>query len=150
MMKKWWLGFVLFLALACPTQVWAAESAAVTLPDFAVTLNGVAIDNAHRQYPLLVYKGMTYFPLTYDDSRFLGLETGWTEETGLTVERTNVSAVYKEALTGSNSRSLKARTVDFPVTVNGEKAQADGTYPFLSFRGVTYIPLTWHYCTELF
>ena len=150
MMKKWWLGFVLFLALACPTQVWAAESAAVTLPDFAVTLNGVAIDNIHRQYPLLVYKGMTYFPLTYDDSRFLGLETGWTEVTGLTVERTNVSAVYKEALTGSNSRSLKARTVDFPVTVNGEKAQADGTYPFLSFRGVTYIPLTWHYCTELF
>ena len=149
-MKKWWLGFVLFLALACPTQVWAAESAAVTLPDFAVTLNGVAIDNIHRQYPLLVYKGMTYFPLTYDDSRFLGLETGWTEVTGLTVERTNVSAVYKEALTGSNSRSLKARTVDFPVTVNGEKAQADGTYPFLSFRGVTYIPLTWHYCTELF
>ena len=150
MMKKWWLCFVLFLALACPTQVWAAESAAVTLPDFAVTLNGVAIDNSHRQYPLLVYKGMTYFPLTYDDSRFLGLETGWTEEAGLTVERTNVSAVYKEALTGSNSRSLKARTVDFPVTVNGEKAQADGTYPFLSFRGVTYIPLTWHYCTELF
>ena len=99
-----------------------------------MTLNGVAIDNAHRQYPLLVYKGMTYFPLTYDDSRFLGLETGWTEEAGLTVERTNVSAVYKEALTGSNSRSLKARTVDFPVTVNGEKAQADGTYPFLDFR----------------
>ena len=150
MMKKWWLCFVLFLALACPTQVWAAESAAVTLPDFAVTLNGVAIDNSHRQYPLLVYKGMTYFPLTYDDSRFLGLETGWTEEAGLTVERTNVSAVYKEALAGSNSRSLKARTVDFPVMVNGEKAQADGTYPFLDFRGVTYIPLTWHYCTELF
>lgn len=149
-MKKWWLGFVLFLALACPAQVQAAESAVVTLPDFAVTLNGVTVDNVNRQYPLLVYNGMTYFPLTYDDSRFLGLETGWTEEAGLTVERTNVSAVYKEALAGSNSRSLRAQTVDFPVTVNGEKVQADGTYPFLDFRGVTYIPLTWHYCTELF
>ena len=149
-MKKWCFSFILLLLLIFPAQVWAAESAAVTLPDFAVTVNGVVVDNAQRQYPLLVYKGMTYFPLTYDDSRFLGLETGWTEETGLTVERTNVSAVYKEALAGSNSRSLRAQTVDFPVTVNGEKVQADGAYPFLNFRGVTYIPLTWHYCTELF
>ena len=149
-MKKWWMGIVLILALACPAQARAAETVAVTLPDFAVTLNGVMVDNAKRQYPLLVYKGMTYFPLTYDDSRFLGLETSWTEETGLAVERTNVSAVCKEALTASNNHRQQARTVDFPVTVNGEKAQADGTYPFLNFREVTYIPLTWHYCTELF
>ena len=149
-MKKWCFSLMVLLVLLFPAQARAAESAAVTLPDFAVTLNGVTVDNVDRQYPLLVYNGMTYFPLTYDDSRFLGLETSWTAETGLSVERTNIANVYKSGDQAHNDGRLRAQTVDFQVTVNGEKAQADGAYPFLSFRGVTYIPLTWHYCTELF
>ena len=149
-MEKWCLSFILLMLLIFPAQAQAAEQATVTLPDFTVTLNGVTVDNARRQYPLFVYKGVAYFPLTYDDSRFLGLETRWAEETGLSVERTDIANVYKSGDQANNGRRLRAQTVDFAVTVNGEKAQADGTYPFLNFRGVTYIPLTWHYCTELF
>jgi len=35
----------------------------VTLPGFTVKLNGISIDNSYRQYPLLVYQGITYFPM---------------------------------------------------------------------------------------
>jgi hypothetical protein len=49
----------------------------VALPAFEVTLNGTVIENATNQYPLIVYKDITYFPMTYYDCRFLGLESVW-------------------------------------------------------------------------
>ena len=61
----------------------AADTVQVTLPGFTVTLNGQVIDNSYRQYPLLVYKDITYFPMTYYDCRFLGVETDWTRKNGL-------------------------------------------------------------------
>lgn len=52
----------------------AVKNVAVTVPSFGITLNETNVDNSHRQYPLLTYKGITYFPLTYSDPRFLGVE----------------------------------------------------------------------------
>lgn len=37
-----------------------------TKPDFRITLNDKVIDNSSLQYPILVYKDITYFPLTWD------------------------------------------------------------------------------------
>lgn len=53
------------------------------LPAFNITLNGVKIQNDIRLYPFIVYNDITYFPMTYYDSRFLGLETEWDTVTGL-------------------------------------------------------------------
>ena len=47
-----------------------AANVQATLPSFPVTLNGTVIDNSYRQYPLLVYNNITYFPMTYYDCRF--------------------------------------------------------------------------------
>jgi hypothetical protein len=67
------MALVLFVrpVLASPAKV------AVTLPAFAVELNEVKIDNTYNQYPLIVYKDITYFPMTFYDSRLMGLETEW-------------------------------------------------------------------------
>ena len=51
------------------TTVYAAE-VTVSLPTFDVTMNGVKIENEFRQYPFIVYKDITYFPMTYFDIRF--------------------------------------------------------------------------------
>lgn len=42
-----------------------------------VTLNGQVIDNKNAKYPLLTYSNITYFPMTYHLSRFMGVSTDW-------------------------------------------------------------------------
>ena len=41
---------------------------------FNIVVNGKAIDNKKEEYPLLVYRDVTYFPLTW---RFAVDEFGW-------------------------------------------------------------------------
>ena len=79
----------------------SARSATAAVPAFTVTLNGQVVDNSYRQYPLLVYKDITYFPMTYYDCRFLGLETSWKGSSeGLYITATGVSGAY-DAYKGS-------------------------------------------------
>lgn len=42
-----------------------------------VTLNGQVIDNKTAKYPLLIYSNITYFPMTYHLSRFMGVSADW-------------------------------------------------------------------------
>ena len=65
---------LLSLILLSTPKSEAATAVSVTIPTFQVRLNDVIIDNAYSQYPLIVYKDITYFPMTYYDSRFMGLE----------------------------------------------------------------------------
>jgi competence protein ComEC len=45
-----------------------------SLVPFDVKVNGVSIDNANEDYPVLLYKDITYFPMTW---RFAVTEFGW-------------------------------------------------------------------------
>ena len=67
-----------------------AQNAAATLPTFPVTLNGVVMEQQYAQYPLLVYKDITYVPMTWEETRLLGLETTYTHADGLGVNKTAV------------------------------------------------------------
>ena len=155
-MKKRLLSMVLALGLLLPTAapVFAASgSVSVTLPSFAVTLNGTEIDNDYSQYPLIVYKDITYFPMTYYDCRFLGLETGWTDaKTGLFIDTTGIQGAYHPyTQTSKNAKSAKAQIASFPITVNGQAIDnAKEEYPLLLFRDVTYFPMTWRFCVDEF
>ena len=155
-MKKRLLSMVLALGLLLPTAapVFAASgSVNVTLPGFAVTLNGTEIDNDYSQYPLIVYKDITYFPMTYYDCRFLGLETGWENaETGLFIDTTGIQGAYHPyTQTSKNAKSAKAQIASFPITVNGQAIDnAKEEYPLLLFRDVTYFPMTWRFCVDEF
>lgn len=48
------------------------------------------MDNQFTQYPLLVYNNITYFPMTYYGSRYLGVETTWNQQGGLGVHQNGV------------------------------------------------------------
>ncbi len=130
----------------------AADTVQVTLPGFTVTLNGQVIDNSYRQYPLLVYKDITYFPMTYYDCRFLGVETDWTRENGLRIKASDlVGAYHNQTQKQKNKRQDSAQVAAGAITVNGKSINnSKEEYPLLSYRNVTYFPLTWRFAVNEF
>jgi len=130
----------------------AASSVQVTLPAFEITLNGVEVDNMTRQYPLIVYRGITYFPMTYHDTRFLGLEADYSAERGLEISKTGVVAGYRDnRISGANPLSGTARIAAFSVQVNGKPIDNPReAYPLLIYRDITYFPMTWRFAVEEF
>ena len=78
-MKKMFVIFMV-IVMALPTiSVFAKETA--VLPAFEVSFNGQLVESNYRQFPLIVYKDITYVPMTYFDCRSLGLTTNWDNDT---------------------------------------------------------------------
>ena len=141
------------LTLSPMPQALAADTVQVTLPSFSVTLNGQTTGNDYSKYPLLVYKDITYFPMTYYDCRLLGLKTDWTADTGLVIDK-NKDYFYeylREVNNSKNARKQTAKLADGKITVNGKVIDnSKEEYPLLVFRDVTYFPLTWRFAVNEF
>lgn len=130
-----------------------AASVTVTIPTFKVVLNSVPMDNRYSKYPLIVYKDITYFPMTYSDCRFLGLETSWQgNQAGLLIDASDITAAYCPYKTKQrNAGSYKATIPTFPIKVNGKLIDnSKEEYPLLLFRDVTYFPITWQFAVNEF
>lgn len=69
------LLLVFLFTLVHASTALANNQVQVTLPSFSVCLNGQTTGNDYSKYPLLVYKDITYFPMTYYDCRLLGIKT---------------------------------------------------------------------------
>jgi hypothetical protein len=131
----------------------AASEVKVTIPKFAVEVNGKKIDNVHALYPILAYKGITYFPMTLDYANALGLSLQWNNKTGLAIQSLGSRMSMKADKSGNNSltKTYKAQIATFPVKVNDEKIiNSEEKYPLLMFRDITYFPMTWHFTNDLF
>jgi hypothetical protein len=136
-------GFgIAFLAGSSASSVFAQQYVNVNLPTFKVTMNDIVIDNNTRLYPILVYKDTTYVPMTYNDSRFLGLETDWSSDNGLQVSKIREQLSYNPNTGYTNSTLESAVISEFKTTVN-EKVinNKNETFPLLVFRNITYFPL---------
>lgn len=150
-MKNFFAGLVLLLAfLVSPS--FAAE-VKITLPAFDVMLNGTKIENENRQVPLLVYKDITYVPMTYYDCRYLGLISDWNNEANLlSIEKSNITCAYRDyGCEWKNENGYEAKVCDFNVLVNNKLIDnSQEKYPLLTFRDITYFPLTWRFAVEEF
>lgn len=135
-----------------PNVAFADTNVTVKLPNFKVTLNETEVNNSYRQYPLITYKGITYFPMTFYDCRYLGLETTWDNVNGLGISKMNVSAPYNASLQkNKNSNNMTARIPRFNITLNNRIIDnSKEEYPILLFRNITYFPMTWKFCVEEF
>lgn len=137
------------LLMAVPV-VQASGTVSVTVPSFPVTLNGQAIDYAAEEYPLLFYRDITYLPLTWYGCRLLGLQTSWSWDEGLVIATSQTSAYRATPATSSNAGRLTATIATGKITLNGTVIDnLSQTYPFLLFRDVTYLPMTWHNMVDL-
>ncbi|CAG7637172.1 DUF5050 domain-containing protein [Paenibacillus allorhizosphaerae] len=144
------------LAFAWPDSSAKASSTEypAAYPTFPVTVNGMAIDQLHNPYPLLLYRNITYFPMTWDYTSALGLTVTWNEQTGLSLDKNEMCAPLKQTLsaqTNNRSDSLVAIPVPFPVKVNGSLIDnSQERYPVLLYNNITYFPMTWRFTSEAF
>lgn len=157
MMKSYGKRFFLFISflvlasMAMASVVLAQQAVSVSLPTFNITMNNVKIDNNERLYPVIVYKDITYVPMTYKDSRFLGLETKWSFEEGLQVNNINTTISYNPDRGYSNRTLESAFIPESRIRVNGKEIyNRNETYPLLLFRDITYFPLTWRFMVDEF
>lgn len=145
---------ILTMASMIPTYAaYGSTSVTVTLPTFKVVLNSVNMDNRYSKYPLIVYKDITYFPMTYSDCRFLGLESNWKgNQEGLLIDATDITAAYSPYNSKvRNESSYKATIPTFPIKINGKLIDNSiEKYPILIFRDITYFPITWKFAVDEF
>ena len=152
--KKWMvLGILLvFLWGSGTSAALAMSNVTVVLPVFPVVLNGQVIDSHKASYPLLVYKDVTYVPMTEAYETFLGLDCFLQKQTQ-TVKKTKATreTLPEETAKKANQKTYKASILDKKVAVQGSSVQnRKETYPLLLFRDVVYFPLTWQYTVEEF
>ena len=161
---------VLFFVLIFQSApVYAAQQkVAVKVADFPVTLNGVQVGESYfewlseysisssntsglreySQYPLLVYKDITYVPMTWGYGNLLNLNISWSRKEGLAIDKGDPSQwkdFRHDDRNTKNSKNQTATIVDFEITVNGKIIDnSKEPYPLLFFRDIVYIPLTWN------
>lgn len=143
---------VFVFCFAFSNTAFASERVTATLPTFPVLLNGEEISNDYNAYPLLVYKDITYFPMTYHYANFLGLRTAWENNT-LSITKTATTAAYvrQYETKTANADKVSAAIAPIKVVVNGKEIQNDvEPYPLLFYGDVTYFPLTWRFAVEEF
>ena len=58
--------FCCVLLLVCLTPAAQAKGMTAAIATGPVVMNGQKIDSSTARYPLLVYNGITYVPMTYD------------------------------------------------------------------------------------
>ncbi len=129
----------------------AAEQVEVTLPFFPVTLGDQTLDTQGEEYPFLLYRDITYLPLTYYGCRLLGLYEKWTPQGGLVISDVGVPGDYRPTpAVSDNTAPLYASVAEGKITVMGRSVENDGeAWPYLVFRDVTYLPMTWANMYEL-
>ena len=140
-----------FIIAALATVSFAKEK--ITIPTFNVEVNGYRVDSSYRQYPLIVYNEITYFPMTYTDARFLGIETDWNASTStLTIDKTGTGGAYSEHKSGYRNAAVDyAEKCSFNIIVNGNRIyNSCEEYPLLMYRNVTYFPMTWRFAVDEF
>jgi hypothetical protein len=152
-----WLGALLLLCLWSGTAMAESGSVQVSMVNFPVKVNGQMINNKQMAYPFLIYKDITYVPLNWDLIQELELNIDWSEEEGLKVYRSCCTSPYwmypaleknkyQQNLTTTNAltRSYTATVSTYPIQMWGAQIHNEQEeYPFLEFRDVTYMPLTW-------
>lgn len=140
------VAMIALLMLLVPVGA-SAQNVAVTRSDFNIVVNGRVVDNELREYPFILYNSITYFPMTYDDCAFLGVENNWTAASGNVITKTASSGIYRDFIdpTATNAPTRPVATiVNTPISVMGRAI--DNTkeqYPILNYKNVLYFPLTW-------
>jgi V8-like Glu-specific endopeptidase len=158
MLVKSKMIWVLILLILLPTSNINAQTTKqeikISIPKFNITMNGKKIDNALEKYPLVVYKNITYFPMTWYYAQQLGIQIDWNPLQGLSIQKGNSTLIKslpeKKVQTLSNE-NLVATLPIFNIYVNGRLIDNQlEEYPVIIFRDITYFPMTWKFAVEEF
>lgn len=161
-LKRWAVRLVCSILLLSalpfpPSVVQASATLRASLPPFPVKLNGVELDLAHSRHPFLFMNDMTYMPLTWNNLRSLNVKFEWSEEEGLKIwPNLDSPPPIQDGPPGQdlwdkpNPTVLSVKRADESLQIAGTSIDnAAEAYPFISFRDVFYVPLTWRYAHDL-
>ena len=132
----------------------ASNIAKIIIPTFDITINDVIINNQESKYPFVIHKNVTYLPLTWNYTQALGIKIspGDANKIDFSKAQTNSSKLNKDL--GVNNvlgKSYSAQLARQKISVNGKKINNNmEEYPFLMYRDIIYLPLTWKNATEEF
>lgn len=146
------LALVCCAAIALGTVPTAEAAMRASVVTGKVTLNGQVIDNTTARYPLLLYSNITYFPMTYHLSRFMGVSADWNDESkALDITAGGARTAYIAETGKAQSGSASVTLPDYTIRVNGAQINnAEEKYPIFNYNGITYFPLTWAYAVDAF
>lgn len=144
------LSIVLTLPLLAESSFAASSDLryGITSPAFPITVNGSPLDNVHSQYPLFLYEGITYFPMTWNNTVALGLEVNWDQNQGLKISKLSSCQPLSQNLQSEPIQLTTEQAVwsPFPVTVNGKIINnGEEPYPILFLNNIVYFPMTWRF-----
>ncbi|SFK93546.1 hypothetical protein SAMN03159341_102249 [Paenibacillus sp. 1_12] len=138
-------------ASAPPKEVVPAGQLKVTIPAYKVYVNNQQVFSNTSKYPVFEYKDITYFPMTYNFTQALGLETNWDDEVGFSIRKTSNKAGKLSFDSGVPTDKLYAKMPDFNIFVNDDWLDnGNEEYPILVLNDVTYFPMTWNFAVEEF
>lgn len=156
-MKK--LFAIILTAIMCLLSFYLPASAEwkkikVKIAPFRTEIDYMSVDNRYVQYPLITYKDITYFPMTFDLCGRLGLVSTYTNQDGLYITRTTSSFDVNGNYFGGSAKNsyntkYDAYIPEYPVYLNGIYIDnKKEEYPLVNFRGITYFPMTWRFAYE--
>ena len=149
------LAIMMTITSLISTPAYAAgNEVTVKIAPYYTQIENVSVDNRYVEYPLLTYKDITYFPMTYNLCAFLGMRSGFDAEKGLYI--TSIPCSYDPSAPffgGSavnyTNKAYKAVLPTYPIYLNGQRIDnSKEEYPLLNFRGITYFPMTWRFAYE--
>ncbi len=146
-MKKFLFALLASMALCLPA--FALEA---TIPQFDVYIGSDKLEFQNADYPLLLYKDITYFPMTYDYIHWLDLTSSW--DGSFYIGYHNSNSLYNPvgpASWQSNPKVCEGELARYDIFVNGKQIDnSKEEYPLFNFRGITYFPMTWRFATDEF
>jgi hypothetical protein len=132
-----------------PVETIPSGHVKVVKPTYSIYVNGTSVPNSSLKYPVISYKDITYFPMTFKFTQALALETVWDADTGFVIRKTSNKAGKLEFDYGSTNTNLYAKEPDFNIYVNDSWIDnGSEEYPLLVLNDVTYFPMTWHYAVD--
>ncbi len=143
------LTFIILCSLS--VNVSASNEVYVKIAPFDVYLNDMVVSSQYAQYPVITYKDVSYFPMTYDLSNFVRINCGWDNEKGLYIVNHLTKSInpfelkpFGDYLANPVNKKYKATVPTYNIYLNGQKFDNKSQeYPVLNFRDVTYFPLTY-------
>lgn len=138
-------------------QARAANNLPVQIPQFPVELNGVKIIQQDTIFPMIIYRDITYLPMTIDYAELLNLNAHWIEDKRQLAILSTSNPItsyfqpnyYENASQEYPQNNLRAGLANYDIVINGKLINSqDDPYPILNFRNITYFPLTWNYAVN--
>lgn len=153
---------ILFLLILCGISFSVKASAKVLISvntaNFPIRINceNINTETANKMlyydYPMFLYKDITYFPLSYYNCVLAGVGVSL-ENNVVTVEKTFPADAlkFKSERLGETvfRKSFEVKKSPFKVLFDGKEYKNED-YPVLFYKDIIYIPLTWQVVNEIF